>query len=182
MNRRDIKSEGIVLTIREYGEADKILTIFTKDFGKVTYLAKGAKRLTSRKRGNLEVFNNIRFSGIKAHGMPILQEVDIIESFPGIRADLKRISLAYYLMEILYRVTNEGEKNNDLYNLTLSHLYQVERESLIKPVRLSFIEKSMTALGFWPKGKVIINHDALLEDVLEQKVASFRVAKKLLID
>ena len=61
MKPRSYTSEGIVLARRNYGEADRILVIYSKNFGRVSYMAKGVRRPKSRKRGHIEVFNYIKF-------------------------------------------------------------------------------------------------------------------------
>ena len=78
---RSFGSNAVVLSAKSYSEADKIITVFSKDFGKLTLMAKGVKRLKSRKRGSLEVFSNIKFFAHKGRGMPVVTEVEIIDNF-----------------------------------------------------------------------------------------------------
>ena len=63
--RRTYKTEGIILKRINFGEADRILTSYTKHFGKISLLAKGVRKITSRKGGNIELFNQtVLFSNL----------------------------------------------------------------------------------------------------------------------
>ena len=91
---RSYVSEGFVLARRNFKEADRILDIYSKDKGKVSLIAKGIRRPLSRKRGHIEVFNQIRLQASVGRGIDILTEAEIINSFPEIRVSLKRVSLS----------------------------------------------------------------------------------------
>ena len=93
MNFGTYKGEAIVLSRKDFSEADRILTVYSKEFGKLSLLAKGIKRPKSRKRGNLEVFSQIKFLAAKTKGLGILVEVALIESFSYLRKDPKEKTL-----------------------------------------------------------------------------------------
>ena len=78
MKLRTYSSEGIVLSRKNYGEADRILVILSKNFGKLSLLAKGIRKIKSKKRGSLEIFCQIKFSAVNGHGFDImtLQELE----------------------------------------------------------------------------------------------------------
>ena len=87
-------SEGIVLTRRNFGEADRILVLYTKDRGRISILAKGIRRPKSKKRGHVEVFNKIRFQAVSGRGLDIMTEAEVVDDFKEVRTSLKKISLA----------------------------------------------------------------------------------------
>jgi len=64
VKQKTYSSEGIILSRKNYGEADRILTVFSKNYGKVTLLAKGIRKLISKKRGHLEIFSEVKFSAV----------------------------------------------------------------------------------------------------------------------
>src|SRR5579859_4753812 len=117
MNYKTYSSEGFILARRNFGEADRILVLFTKDFGRISLIAKGVRKLTSRKRGGIEVFNKIKFSAVKGKSLDILTEVNVIDSYESVRNDLKKVSLAYYFCEVIGRVTRDGEKHSELFDI-----------------------------------------------------------------
>ncbi len=82
------KTEGIVLKRRNFGEADRILTIFSKERGKITVLAKGVRRITSRRAGNVELLNRTVMYLHQGRGLPILTEATTLEPYQKIKEDL----------------------------------------------------------------------------------------------
>lgn len=180
MKPRTFSSEAIVLSRRNYGEADRILVLFTKAYGKLSLLAKGVRKPKSRKRGHLEEFSKIKFSAVYSKGLPLMTEVETIESYPGLRNDLKKVAVAFFIMDVVDKLTKEEEKNNNFYELILGTLDDLNTSKNLKELRKEFIRQSLTQLGFWPIGKKMVYPDKILEEVLERKISSARVGKKLL--
>ncbi len=180
MKQRSYSSEGIVLSRKNYGEADRILIVISKEFGKLSLLAKGIRKIKSKKRGHLEIFSKIKFSAVSGHGMDIITEAETIDDFAGVRVNLNKISLAYYFCEVLYKITHEGEKSTSIYSLLSTVLKQLEKETGLKKLRLKFIYDLLTNMGYWPEGKKLIDADIVLDDVVERKINSVRVGKQVL--
>ena len=180
MRPKSYSSNGIVLARKNYGEADRILVVYSKKLGKISLIAKGVRKLKSRKRGSLEVFSQIKFSAARGRNLDIITEAEIIDSYPKIRKDLKKVALAYYFMEVVGRTTHEGEKNPSLYSHLLKNLRMLKVSDSLKNLRKTFVYEALVLLGFWPKGKPMGNHDYVLEDITERELSSARVGKKLL--
>lgn len=179
MKARTYSSEAIVLARRNYSEADRIVVVLSKSYGKLSLLAKGVRKLGSKKRGSLEVFSHFRFSARRGKSLDMMEETEIIDSFPQIRKDLKKVSVAFYLTEVVGRTTKEEEKNEELFDLFLQSLKQLRKTKALKTFRKDFVYKILVLLGFWPKGKSLDNVEAVLEDVVEHNINSVRVGKKL---
>ncbi len=177
--RKSFNDEGIILARRNYGEADRILIVFSKNHGRISLLAKGVRKMGSRKRGHLEIFNHIKFQAVYGRGLDLITEAEIIENFAEVRKNLKRVSLAYYFMEVVGRTTHDEEPHRELFDLILDYLNKLKTEIKLKDLRLSFIIKILTILGFWPYGKTLVNPEGKLEEVIERKLYSQRVGKKL---
>lgn len=180
MKLRTYSSEGIVLSRKNYGEADRMLTVLSKDFGKVSLLAKGIRKIKSRKRGHLEIFTHIKFSAASGHGFDILTEAETINDFSKIRTNLNKISLACYFLEVTNKILHEDGHMSPVYKLLLDSLRQLENDTELKKLRLEFIYNLLIDLGYWPEGKKLIDADIVLGDVLERKINSVRVGKKVL--
>lgn len=180
MRFRTYSSEAIVLARRNYSEADRIIVVYSKDYGKLSLMAKSVRKVKSRKRGSIEVFSHIRFSAAKTKGLAILTEADIISTFFEIRKNLKKISVAYYFTEVVGRLTHEGEKNEELFSLLLKYIQALRKETALKKLREQYIKDVVILLGYWPKGRPINNPDLLLEEISERNMNSIRVGKKLL--
>ena len=180
MRPRTYFSEAIILARKNYSEADRIIVIYSKDFGKLSLIAKSVRKTKSRKRGSIEVFSHIRFSAARTKSLDILTEAEIISSFPLIRKNLKKVAVAYYFTEVIGRLTNEGERNEKLFSLLLKYIHALRRETALKKVKEDFVKDAIILLGYWPKEKPIKNTDTLLEEITERKINSVRVGKKLL--
>ena len=176
---RSYSDEGIVLARRNYSEADRILSIYTKNHGRGTFLAKGIRRPVSKKRGHLEIFSQIRFQAVHGKGLDLLTEAETIDGFNQTRKNLKKVSLAYYFMEVVGRITREGQSHPELFNLILEYLDQLKIEKELKRLRLDFLLKLLTVSGYWPKGKALPNPDEKLEEVIERNLSSVRVGKRI---
>jgi DNA repair protein RecO (recombination protein O) len=180
MRPKRYSSEGIILARRNYSEADRILIVFSKHYGKISLLAKSVRKPESRKRGSLEIFSHIRFSAATGKNLDLITEVEMINSFDCLRNDLKKVSVAYYFMEVVGRVTRDDEKNEALYKLILESLNNLRPAERLKEFRLKFVYDVLVLLGFWPKDRPMDNPDIILEDVVERELSSARVGKKLL--
>lgn len=180
MTPKRYSSEGIILARRNYSEADRILVIFSKNYGKISLIAKGVRKLNSRKRGHLEVFSHIKFAAAKGKNLDILTEAEIVDSFSKVRSELKKVAVAYYILEVVGRVTREDEKNDILYSNILKNLRMLKTSISLRNLRENFISQTLTILGFWPKGRKMDDPDKVLEEVVEREISSARVGKRLL--
>lgn len=177
---RNYSSEGIVLSRKNYSEADRILVLFTEDFGKVTLIAKGVRKPKSRKRGSLEVFSALKFSAAKGRTFDILTETEVVSLYLNIRRDLRKIAVAYSFLETIERTTGVGEKNSRIYKILKGYLTELENSNKLKKLRQDFIYDILVTLGFWPIGRKMSDPDNILEEVIEGRMSSVRVGKKVL--
>ncbi len=181
---RTYKSEGVVLKRINFGEADKIVTIYSKHFGKVTLLAKGIRRMTSRKRGSLEVFNQVSFFAARGKGMDIVTETELLDSFSLCRKELNKIAVAYQLCEMVDKLTAEGSEQEEVYVLlagylkNLKELKSEDNSNYLGTFGLSLLK----ILGFWPKDKQIPKNfkvSLFIEDIIEKELKAKKFLNKL---
>ena len=111
---RNYKTEAIILSRKNYSEADRILTLYSKNFGKIYTIAKGIRRPSSRKRGSLEIFSHITFSASRGKSLDIMTEVETVDNFDEVRSDLKKVSVAYFFVETIKKYNGYCEKGVDL--------------------------------------------------------------------
>lgn len=180
MRQRSYKSEGIVLGRQNVGEADRILHVFSRDFGKITLIARGVRKLSSRKRGHTEIFTKMKFSAVGGKGLDIITEAEQIDSYSEIRKNLKKVALTYYFSEIIGRLMHEGDVNTDVYIIFERYLNYLKEENKLKPLRIKFLRDIIVATGYWPEDKPVKNPDLLLEDITQKKPNSLRVGKRIL--
>jgi DNA repair protein RecO (recombination protein O) len=180
MKPHNYSSEAVILAKHNYSEADAILILFSKNMGKLALVAKGVRKLSSRKRGSLEIFNFIKFSAVRGKNLDVITEAEVIKNYSPIRRNLKKASLAFYFMEVVGRISRDGEANLELFNLLLEFMGRVEEQSTLRSLRLEFIHKLLVISGFWPKNKPLLNPDEKLEEILERTPSTLRVGKRIL--
>jgi len=146
---RDYKTDGIIIRVRDYHEADRIVTLFTRDCGKVQAIAKGCRRQKSRKRGLIQLFTYGHFALYKGRSLDTITQCEGKESFGALREDLDRMAYGAYMAELLDGFVNAGEPHEDLFYLTLVcfHLLTVEDPEL---VTRAFETRTMGLLGYRP--------------------------------
>lgn len=157
-------TEGIVLRHNNFGEADRILTVLTPYKGKLKVLAKGIRRITSRRAGNVEPLNKVKVHIFRASGMPILQEAESLKTFSKIKDNLILSTYASYVLEITDRLIVEGQLHKEVYNLLLGLLELLEKNPRQIFIR-GFEVKLLTELGFWSADQLLVssNLKALLK-------------------
>jgi len=173
-------SEGVVLASKSYGEADRIIVIFTKVAGKLLFLAKGVRKPKSKKRGNLEVFSLVKFSARGNTGLDIITEAEMLYSFPKIRKDLKKCTLAYLMVEIMGRISSENDPNVKAYRLLINSLKSLEADGDLIVLKNDYMLAILTTFGYWDEKRTLRDPDALIKQVLEKDLTSVRVGKKVL--
>jgi len=177
---RAYSDEAVVLARRKYSEADRIISVFSKNHGRVSLIAKGVRKPTSRKRGHIEIFTHLKFQAVVGKGLDLVTEAEIIDDFEEVRKDLKRVSLAYYFMESVGRTTREDEKNPAIFEILIDYLSKLKTEDKLKNLRETFVYDILTTLGFWPKGRRLLNPDEVMLQVTERQMTSLRVGKRVL--
>ncbi|MBI2019899.1 DNA repair protein RecO [Candidatus Daviesbacteria bacterium] len=144
---RAFKTEGIILKRRNFGEADRILTVFTPFKGKISVLAKGVRRITSRRGGNIELLNKVIIYLHQTKGMPILTEAKALETYPKLKQDLTLSTYAFHILELVDKMTAENQENRVLYTHLVEVLSRLEKEPRQILIR-AFEAKALSNLGF----------------------------------
>jgi recombinational DNA repair protein (RecF pathway) len=122
---RNIRTEGIVIKRRNYGEADRILTVLTKDHGKIAIKASGVRKITSRRSSHIELLNHAVLNLYKANAFPVLTEAKMIEDFSPIKNDFEKVGLAYHLCELIDGLCPDNQENSRVFFLLRNFLTQL---------------------------------------------------------
>lgn len=136
----ETRTPAILLRRVEYGDYDLILTFLTRDFGKLSTIAKSARKSTKRFAGLLESFSVLRIvcSSARRGGLPILQEASLINLHPLIRNDVMKTAHACYWAELIDRWTEEAEQQVDLFHL-LAHVFEQLNAGAVSPAELGIL-------------------------------------------
>ncbi|MFQ5878840.1 MAG: DNA repair protein RecO [Dehalococcoidia bacterium] len=147
---RVYKTEAVVLRQRKLGEADRIVTLYTPEMGKVEAVAKGARKPTSRLAGHLEVLSHATVLLAKGQNLDVVTQAQALESFPALREDLERLSRAVYVAELVERATPERQENYPLYQLLLRTLSYLAQRGQADAVVRWFEVQALDGLGYRP--------------------------------
>jgi DNA repair protein RecO (recombination protein O) len=124
--QRVYRTHAVVLRRRDFRDADRILTVFTPNYGKLELIAKGVRKTTSRKAGHIELFSHCALMVAQARTWDIVTEVVGIESFPSIRTDLDKISHAAYIGELIDCFSESDDENQPLWELLILTLQELD--------------------------------------------------------
>ncbi|MCB8969151.1 MAG: DNA repair protein RecO [Ardenticatenaceae bacterium] len=148
---RTFRSEAIVLRRSDFGEADRLLTLFSREFGKIRAIAKGARKPQSRKTGHVELFMRSRFLFAKGHDLQIITQAELVEAYPDLRADLVRATYASYACELLDRFTEEEDRHLDMYDLLAEALGWFASSHDVRLVARYYELQLLSQAGFQPQ-------------------------------
>ena len=130
---RRFTTEAVVLRSLDIGEADRLLFLYTPQFGKLRGLAKGVRKPHSRKAGHLISFARTRVLLAQGQNLYLITQAEGLDLHPHLHQNLERFALAAYVVELLDRFTYEGESQPGAYRLlvdTLARLDQGEHPDL----------------------------------------------------
>ncbi|MEK7159911.1 MAG: DNA repair protein RecO [Patescibacteria group bacterium] len=169
---RSFKTEGIVIKRRNFNEADRIITVFSKRNGKINIKASGVRKITSRRSPHLELLNYSIFSLHQGKNMPVLTEVESLENFALLKKDLKKMGLAYHICELIDGLCAENQENSHIFDLLQNTLRNLSKEEDLAGIIYKFEIQLLTLLGFHtPKTTTLrINTQGIIESILERKL------------
>jgi DNA repair protein RecO (recombination protein O) len=133
MASKYIKGEAVVLKRINHKDADRIITIFSYQQGKLNLLAKGARKITSSKLGSMELGSVITYEAVDGYSLPIITELNSKQKL--LKGNLDEITLLFYLLELIEKMIPEQEPDEYLYqklkellsqDITKKHLQQFQ--------------------------------------------------------
>lgn len=147
-----LRVDAVVLRHSDWGEADRLLTLYARQLGKTRAIVKGARKITSRKAGHLEPFTQVKLQLARGRDLFIVTQADTIESYLPLHENLVLTGHTSYVIELLDRFTYEDEMENPtLFRLLTETLSRLASEP--DPwVAIRYYEiRLLDDLGFRPK-------------------------------
>ena len=145
------RSEAIVLRHMDWGEADRLLWLFTRETGKIRAVAKGVRKPRSRKAGHLEPFTRVNLLLAQGRDLPIITQAEMIESHLPLHENLRAMGYAAYIVELLDRFTYEEGENLALYRLLADTLERLCSEADPAFVVRYYETRLLDLVGFRPQ-------------------------------
>lgn len=165
------KTDAIILRSSRSGESSLLVHVFTKDGGRENLLAKGARNPKSVLVGKLEQFSlaEILFYRSDAEKLGVVSQVDLIRAHPEISEDIRRLSYASALIEIIESLVPWGEANQDIFKLFTDSLYQMNycHGSKYDFYFSAFLLKILGISGYYPEFSRCIKTGEDLSEIYE---------------
>ena len=147
------QTDALVLRIVEFSESSCIVSLLTRDFGKINVLAKGARRLKNPFDNSIDLLSICRatFVAKNRDALDILTEAKLLRRFRAANRDLNRLYSGYYVAELLNALTDEHDPEHKLFSLACATIEQVDggSDDLLRSL-LAFELRTLNLLGHLP--------------------------------
>lgn len=176
------KIDGIVLKRRNVGEADRLVTLFTRQHGKMQVKAVGVRKIASKRASHIEPLNSISCTIYKGKGMPVLCEAQAGELFSTLKENLQKLGLAYHLCELVDGLCPENQENEKVFALLLETFAALEKSSNVGQLIHGFELELLSLLGYWSEGSMDLTGakaSFFIESLLERKLKTRQILLQL---
>ncbi len=152
-SKQQLETPAVVLDCWDHGESDLIVTFFCQGLGRLTGIAKGAKRSKKRFVNKLELFSSlkIRHTVPASHRLSFIAEAELHESFLKLRRNFSCYIAATTIREFLLLATRETEGDEEIYPLLIWALHSLENGSQPQTILVFFLIRLFSAIGYSPR-------------------------------
>lgn len=151
LRERRYRTEAIILTRLDYGETDRIFTAFTPRHGKVSLIAKGARRPSSKYGSQLDYFGRVSLHLAVGRDLDVVTSAELLDSHERLRLDLDAFGCASYFAELVRHLTHDREENWRVYDLLRKSLALLDQQVDSWAVTRHFELALLSALGYQPE-------------------------------
>ena len=165
-----LRDTAFILKRINFSDSDRFITLFTRNHGKVDVVAKGVRKITSRRAGSLELLNLVDFQAVRSSKNYILTEVKLISSHNHLKQDLEQIEKVFSMCEVIEAILPHGQRQADVFDLLTRAADKVGENTKNMAY---FQAKLLTLLGFWDGKESFKNDDhvkSIIEQVIERKL------------
>lgn len=175
------KTEAILLKKKDFRETSLILTFFTKDFGKIDGIIKGARGLRPRGDANPIFFSldQIVFYEKKKGGISIISQCETQEVFLNILKEWNRASSAYYMLELTDVFTEPGGKSEEAFENLYNSFRSLDSGKEAGSITRLFEIKLLMAMGFWPGAEYFKLTKGAVSSLLHMEKESWKFASNM---
>ena len=146
-----LNTEGLIIRESQTGEADRIVTVLTRDAGVVRAFVRGARSVKSKKLAATQLLSYARLSLFMNRDAYTIDEAEPIEVFFKVRGDIVRVSLAMYFCELLAELAPEGDDASEILSLALNSLYLLSGNKLpTQQIKAVFELRLLCLTGYMP--------------------------------
>lgn len=171
-----IKTEAIVLKKKELLNADFLFTLFTDCLGKINAVAKGVRKITSKRLSHLQTGNLINILIRKNKDFFYIEETNLISGFSMIKKNQKKIQALYYYFFIIEKLLPENQKEEEVYRQFKLFLVTLAKEEKnIRQLLENYLNILMKQLGYLKEDQSLNKITSLVEDLINEKIPSFHI-------
>lgn len=178
---RSKKISGVVIKRANYSEADKIVTIFSREQGKMRVLAKGVRRIKSRRAPHLELFRQVEILLHSGKTFDIVAEAKTINNVVDSQLDLPLSGYLFYLCEVFDKILPEHQPHSELYVSLLSLMRELSSTKTGRQGKVKkFVLQLLWTLGYLPKGEYPkLGVTNFVESVVEKRIRSKKFLEEI---
>jgi DNA repair protein RecO (recombination protein O) len=174
------RTDAVVLKSMKYRDTSKIVTFYTRRFGKVKGIAKGARQMKSKFGAALEPLTAVSLILYKKdhRELQLISQSDVLKTYKNIHNDLERLAIGLSIIEFLTQITHDEEGNEALFALLLESLDQVEHsEKHLMNFFLAFELRAASVMGYMPALDSCSECSRTLDDLVAEDSAVFQAGK-----
>ncbi len=142
---------ALVLRARGFMEADRLVTLFSRERGKIQAVARGARRPRNRLSGSTGMFTFGIYQLYPGRNLANISQSDVIEPFGDLREHLDKIAYATYFAELVDRVTDEEQPQDELFTLLLKGFHVIDAGEALEIAARAFEMQLLDILGLKPE-------------------------------
>ncbi len=154
-------TEGIVLEQKDFKENDRVLSVFTKDYGIIKVLARGIRKSTSKLSSQIDLFSFVEISFVLGSGYKVLSGAYLKDGFFNLKQDLKKQKLAKDISSLLVKYFPKNEKEEDVFEILKKAFFYISKNNFkdadAKYFFVYFQYKVLESLGYEPEEAFIKN-------------------------
>ncbi len=146
-----VKTKAIILKTADLGEADRLLTIYSKEFGKIRVIARGVKKVSSKLRYHLEPLSYSQFILVEGKQNKIVKDSILMNQFLSIKKDLNKVKTAYKIVDLIDQLIVGEEKDDNIWELILQVFKIISKKEENPQIVEEFRNSLLKLLGYDPK-------------------------------
>lgn len=172
-----VKIEGFIFKKTSLLNRDLTITIFCRELGRIRVMAKGVKKLTSRRGPHIETGNLINAVLSKNKDYYFLQETNLISGFSQIKKNQSKFQCLYLFLFILEKLLPENQKEEKMYRLFKSFMVDLSKRNDYKKIMTDYLNNCISLMGYQEndKDKGLIEMTAFIEEIINEKLPSFNI-------
>ncbi len=176
--------EGIVLKRINVSEADRVITLLSSSQGKIRVIAKGIRKLNSRRAPHLEIFSHLTLYVHESKFLLYVTEAELIDGFIQVRKNFRKVTIAYHLCEITDKLLPEKEKNAGVFESLLAALALLNNSTSLTETRQGvrvFVQNLLQKLGYINLNQKLTYSQLIvrIEEIIEKPLKTLRLLTKI---